>query len=102
MAEEKQKIKEVKKTEDVSLIHKELQRFEKEVESILKSIESIDLLTIEDTEERLKATNMKVTISIKLPQLLASLDDLRNKAKLKTEQIKGNKDISLWESGALK
>lgn len=88
--------------EEVSLIQEELGRFQKEVNSILTAMESINLMAIEDHEARLKSINTKVMIGIKLPQLLSALDDLKNKAKLKVESIKGSKDISLLESGQLK
>ena len=84
-----------------SLIEVELARFSKQVNELLTSLESVNLMTIKDPEERLKATKSKMDIELKLPVLLASLDELRNKAKLKAENIKGNKNISLLESGAL-
>lgn len=87
---------------ELSLIDAELHRFSNQVNEILLSMESINLLTIQDPEERLKATNTKLGIGLKLPLLISALDDLRNKAKLKAEDIKGSKDISLLESGILK
>lgn len=84
-----------------SLVDQELVRFTKQVNEILGAMESINLLRIEDVEERLKAIKTKLEIGLKLPLLIAALDDLRNRAKLKAENIKGNKDISLLESGAL-
>jgi len=87
--------------EEVSLIARELEKFQKQVEEIQSALESINLMTIEDVEERLKAINAKVTIGLKVPQLLAALDDLKNRAKLKSEDIKGSKDISPLEGGML-
>lgn len=87
--------------EPISLIQQELDRFQNQVNDILAAMESINLVSIQDAEERLKATNTKVMISLKLPQLLASLDDLKNRAKLKSEDIKGSKDISPLEGGML-
>lgn len=84
-----------------SLVDQELIRFTKQVNEILGAMESINLLRIEDVEERLKSIKTKLEIGLKLPLLIAALDDLRNRAKLKAENIKGNKDISLLESGAL-
>lgn len=87
--------------EEVSLIARELEKFQKQIEEIQSALESINLMTIEDVEERLKAINAKVMIGLKMPQLLAALDDLKNRAKLKSEDIKGSKDISPLEGGML-
>ena len=85
-----------------SLVDPELQRFSTQVNELLTSLESVDLMKIKDPEERLKATKAKIDIQLKLPLLISALDDLRNRAKLKAENIKGNKNISLLESGQLK
>lgn len=89
------------KDEEISLIEEELKAFTAQVNEILAAMKSIRLLQMEDDEARLKAIQTKVNISLKLPELLSALDDLRNKAKLKTESIRGSKNISLLESGAL-
>lgn len=89
------------KIDESSLINPELIRFTNQVNEILAAMESINLLKIEDIDERLKSTKTKLEIGLKLPILLGALDDLRNKAKLKAEDVKGNKNISLLESGAL-
>lgn len=88
-------------SEDVSLIDRELTRYSAQVNEILASLESINLLSIQDPEDRLKATISKQNVALKLPILLQGLDDLRTKAKLKSEDIRGSKNISLLESGAL-
>lgn len=88
-------------SEDVSLIDRELTRYSAQVNEILASLESINLLSIQDPEDRLKATISKQNVALKLPILLQGLDDLRTRAKLKSEDIRGSKNISLLESGAL-
>lgn len=87
--------------EEVSLIAPELERFQKQVNEILASMESINLLAITETEDKLAATKTKLDISLKLPQLLSALDDLKNRAKIKGEDIKGNKTLSPLEDGTL-
>lgn len=84
-----------------SLIESELQRFSRQVDEIFAALESVNLLAIEDANDRLKATKEKLALELKMPILLTALDDLRNRDKLKSESIKGNKDISLLESGEI-
>lgn len=87
--------------EEVSQIAPELDRFHRQVNEILTSMESINLLAIPEQDDRLSATKVKLDIGLKLPQLLQSLDDLRNRAKLRAEDIKGKKSLSPLEDGTL-
>lgn len=84
-----------------SNIEPELKRFEKQVNELLKVLESVDLMTIDDMEDRLKAAQAKLKIQLDLPKVLSALDDLRNKAKLRAEDVKGNKSLSPLEDGTL-
>lgn len=84
----------------VSLIEKELKRFEKQIEDIYKGIESINLIDIEDIETRLRAAVAKQNALKGLPVLLAQLEELRNK-KLKQDDIKGSTILSPLDDGTL-
>lgn len=87
--------------EESSLISKELIKFEKQVAEIQDALESINLKSIEDIEERLKAINSKIAAQLKLPQLLSALEDLKNKHQVRADAIKGNKSFSPLEDGTL-
>lgn len=89
------------KEESVTIIDTELAKFEKNIKEIETILDSINPLAVADIEERAKVLKLKMDILYKLPPLYASLDTLRTKDKLKTEQIKGNKDISPLEDGSL-
>ena len=88
-------------SEEETNIDPELAKYEKQINEIYTVLESINPLAILDTEERLKATKLKMEILTKMEIPLGILDRLRSKDKLKTEQIKGNKDISPLEDGSL-
>ncbi len=98
---EKRRRKEQDPPKEVSLIASELERFQRQVNEILAAMESINLLSITEVEDRLSATKTKLEIGLKLPMLLTALDDLKNRAKLKSEDIKGNKSLSPLEDGTL-
>lgn len=87
--------------EITSAVSSELARLELQVADILSSLESVKLLEIEDIEARMKATQLKVNIQLKLPELIGALEILRNKAKVNTEDIKGSKNLSPLEDGTL-
>lgn len=87
--------------ENKSLIDSELARYEKQVKEIQDALESIKLMEIEDAEERLKAIIAKQNAMLKLPSLLNSLEELRSKHKLKSEDVKGNRFLSPLEDGTL-
>lgn len=90
-----------KNIEDESLIKTELKLLEGEIEEIFKVLNSIDPMTIDDIEERLKALKLKMDIQLKLPTMLNSLDNLRNKERIKAESIIGGRDMSPLEDGLL-
>lgn len=99
-------IKEVIKSEVIpeeekTNIDEELQKFENNIAQINLVLDSINPLSIIDIEERAKILKLKMDILYKLPPLLASLDNLREKKKIKDSQIKGNKDLSPLEDGSL-
>ena len=86
---------------DENLISLELQRYEKQIKEIQDSLESINLLEIEDIEERLKSTMTKENILKNLAPLLVILRDLKADAKVKNGDIKGSKNLSPLEDGSL-
>lgn len=88
-------------TEELTYIDPELAKYEKQIREIDVVLDSINPLTIEDTEERLKALKLKMEILVKKEPLMDALNRLREKDKLKTDQIKGNKNISPLEDGSL-
>ncbi len=88
-------------SEDKTLIEPELKKFEKQLSEIDTALDSVNPMAVLDMEERLKLVDLKIRIMGKKPILLAALDSLRTKDKLKVEQIKGNKDISPLEDGSL-
>lgn len=87
--------------EEKTNIDEELQKFENNIVQINLVLDSINPLSIIDIEERAKILKLKMDILYKLPPLLASLDNLREKKKIKDSQIKGNKDLSPLEDGSL-
>jgi len=88
-------------TEELTYIDPELVKYEKQIREIDIVLDSINPLTIDDTEERLKALKLKMEILVKKEPLMDALNRLREKDKLKTDQIKGNKNISPLEDGSL-
>jgi hypothetical protein len=85
----------------VSNIALELERYEKQIKEIQDALESIKLLEIEDLEERLKAIIAKENALKNLGPLIDQLDVLRNKNKIKQDDIKGSKNLSPLEDGTL-
>lgn len=87
--------------EDKSLIEPELRRYEEQIHQIYQVLDSVNPLAIQDIEERLKSVKLKADLLVKLPTLLKSLEDLRERNKLKSEQIRGARDVSPLEDGTL-
>jgi hypothetical protein len=92
MSEEKKK---------VSNIAKELKRLESQIEDIYQGLESIVLKDIEEPEARIRAATAKAGALKLIPVLLTALDDLRNKNKLKQDDIKGSASLSPLDDGTL-
>lgn len=84
-----------------SLISVELIKFEEKINEIYDSLDSVNPLTIEEAEERLKAVKLKMDILQKLPVLLKALEDLRTSAKNRVEDIRGGKELSPLEEGLI-
>lgn len=84
-----------------SQIAKELQRYQRQVDELFEALEAIDLKKIEDPEDKLKAAKGKQDLMLKMPILIAELDNLKNRNKVKTDDIKGNKVLSPFEDGTL-
>lgn len=87
--------------EPISLIKKELDRFQKQVDELFQVLESVVLLEIEDPEDRLKAADGKLKIQKQLPQLLLELDNLKNREQTKSEDVRGSASLSPLENGLL-
>jgi hypothetical protein len=87
--------------EQTSSIAPEQRRLEDMVRKILDSMDSIDPMEAEDLEEQLKLTLGLQKLAENMPKLLMALEELRNKHKLKKEDIKGNKSLSPLEDGTL-
>lgn len=84
-----------------SQIAKELERYQRQVDELFEALEAIDLKKIEDPEDKLKAAKGKQDLMLKMPLLIAELDNLKNRNKVKTDDIKGNKVLSPLEDGTL-
>lgn len=84
-----------------SLIAKELARFEDQIKELQDELAGIKLKDIIDPEDKLKAMMGKANLMLKIPLLLDELERLRNKSKIKTDDIKGNKSLSPLEDGTL-
>ena len=84
-----------------SLVSKELSRYQKQIDELFEALESIKLKDIVDAEDKLKAALGKQNLMLKLPLLIAELDNLKNRNKIKTDDIKGNKSMSPLEDGTL-
>ncbi|TXH08750.1 MAG: hypothetical protein E6R03_17710 [Hyphomicrobiaceae bacterium] len=84
-----------------SLISKELARYQAQIDELFEALESIKLKDITDPEDKLKAALGKQNMMLKLPLLIAELDNLKNRNKIKTDDIKGNKTLSPLEDGTL-
>jgi predicted nucleic acid-binding Zn-ribbon protein len=85
----------------VSPINKELARFEGQIKEMQDAIESVKLKSITDPEDLLKAITAKAKAMQLIPALLDELERMRNKSKVKTDDIKGNKTLSPLEDGTL-
>ncbi len=84
-----------------SPIAKELARYQRQIDELYDALESIKLKEISDPEDMLKAALGKQNLMLKLPQLLIELENLKNRNKIKTDDIKGNKTLSPLEDGTL-
>lgn len=84
-----------------SLISRELSRYQAQIDELYDALESIKLKDILDPEDMLKAALGKQNLLLKLPLLIAELDNLKNRNKIKTDDIKGNKTLSPLEDGTL-
>ena len=84
-----------------SPIAKELARFQRQIDEIQDALEAVKLSDIDDPEAKLKAIIAKQNAMLKLPQLLSDLEMLKNKHKVKTDDVKGNKSLSPLEDGTL-
>lgn len=84
-----------------SPIAKELERYQAQIDELYEALESIKLKEIADPEDMLKAALGKQNLMLKLPQLLIELENLKNRNKVKTDDIKGNKTLSPLEDGTL-
>lgn len=84
-----------------SPIAKELTRYQRQIDELYDALESIKLKEIADPEDMLKAALGKQNLMLKLPQLLIELENLKNRNKIKTDDIKGNKTLSPLEDGTL-
>jgi hypothetical protein len=87
--------------EEKSNISKELKRLEVQIEKIYKAIESVDLLDIEDVDDRLRAAVAMQNALKGLPTILGSLEELRNKNKVSNNDIKGSAPLSPLDDGTL-
>lgn len=101
LSEEDKKILNNLTSEPESLVEPELARLNATIKEIQDAIDTIKLLQITDLEEKIKAINAKITFTAKMTPIIAQVEDLRSKNKLKQDKIRGKKDISLLESGEI-
>lgn len=87
--------------EDDSEISNEIRRFSAQLNEQFLVLESIKPIDIDDIEARLKASKLKIELMQKLPTLMAQLDELKNKEKVKKEQVRGSRDLSPVDDGSL-
>lgn len=99
--EKKSKKQSVTQGTPLSLISKELKRYQQQIDELFSALEMVDLRKILDDEARLKSAKLKQEMMIKMPQLIAELDNLKNRSKVKSDDIKGNKTLSPLEDGTL-
>lgn len=100
MAKSKENIK-MTQVPNNSLIARELSRYQSQIDELFEALEDIKLKSITDPEDKIKAAIAKQNLMIKLPLLIAELDNLKNRNKVKGDDIKGNKTLSPLEDGSL-
>jgi hypothetical protein len=88
-------------TEERSIISPELKRLEATIKKIQDAADTINPLEEEDVETRIKVILGLQKVAEGQPKLLMALEELRNKHKLKNEDIKGSKALSPLEDGSL-
>ena len=87
--------------DNVTQVDAELKRLEAQVNELLEVLESIVLKDIPDIEDRLKAAEGKRKLIEGIPKLVQELDNLRNRHKVKADDVRGNKVLSPLEDGSL-
>jgi hypothetical protein len=84
-----------------SLISSEINRFSTQLNEQFIVLESINPLLIIDIEDRLKASKLKIELLQKLPTIMGQLNDLKEKEKLKSQDIRGSRELSPLETDNL-
>lgn len=87
--------------EEESPIAKELIKYQKQVNEIQNAIESVKLMEIEEMSKRLTATEKKLDLMMKLPQLLTALRDLKSSPELTAANVRGSTALSALDKGEL-
>lgn len=80
---------------------KDIARMQANIDELLDVLDTVNLRGIKDVNERLEAAHSKYKLEIGIPKLIAEVDALRARNKLKAQDVRGNKVLSPLEDGSL-
>lgn len=90
----KRKIKENNTDNEESVIKRQIDEFEKQIDNIQKAVKDVNLDRITDPGQKLDLAKTKITILEKLPKLLQSLKELKLNTLHNSSSIRGETQLT--------